>query len=123
MSHLTEQAKAEFKPRIVVEQLPNGTIAIESYINGARKRIISAPGLELNDIRTALEEQRAAHEAQVERAAEAAKAALRAKHIKNWDITATRHGTGFADSKIGPRTNRKAPLRANIYFPTVDLLY
>ena len=92
------------KPRIVVELLADGSIAIEQWINGSRKRETYAE-ISAYDIRAALAEQKAFIENAAERKAQAQAKAEAELHRKVWRISASTPGQGvaFANKMIGPQ--------------------
>ena len=119
----TETLEPVAKPRIIVELMPDGTYAIEQYLNGSRRRTLCA---DFYDIRNALAEQRAFDESAAERKAQRKAEEERALHRKIWYQTAAAHGEGFANRTInggakGPN-GTAAPAKPKATTVTADLL-
>jgi hypothetical protein len=96
-------------PRVVIEQQPDGSLVMESYINGARHRELINKGFEAFEIREALAVQASAIIAAQERKLAQLAEETRNLHNRVWRTTAERHGIGFANRTV----NGVASLKQN----------
>lgn len=93
------------RPRVVVEQQPDGTFVVESYINGARHREPCDAGHDLLYVlRTEIDRQTRLIADKAEAAQLRKERAEDALHRKVWRIAAATPGQGkqFANRTIGP---------------------
>ena len=90
-------------PRIVLELAPDGTIVVEQYLNGSRRRE-ALHGDILHEIMLCLAEQKAEQNRQAARKAEKAALADASLHRKVYFETAYRHGVEFAERTVNGKS-------------------
>jgi len=108
-----------FLPRLVLEQQPDGSLIIESYLNGMRHREVLDKGFELYTMLENLAEQKRAIESKEERARLRREQEEKSRHRRVWTgvaygtDTSRGHGAAFADKTInggegfGPNCRKK----------------
>ena len=100
------------RSRCILELLPDGTIVMETYANGARCQEILDRGFEMPYIRMTLRAQQERIAADIARKAELREASANALHSRVYWHAANAKGQGreFADRVIGrPAQAPKAP--------------
>jgi hypothetical protein len=95
-------------PRIILEQQADGTIVMETYLDGARSRFPLAKGLEIIEIREELRQQASRIASAAERKALREAELEAAKHRRVWTNVAygeyggsRGHGAEFANRTVG----------------------
>ena len=119
----TTPPPAQPKPRIIVELQPDGSLVMESYVDGNRKRLELQLGFEAFEIKEELRTIARRNLAQAERKAAAKREMENKRHSQVWRYVAENHGVGFANrtvngtksSKLHAKVDEK-PQKAN---PTV----
>lgn len=101
------------KPRVIVEQQPDGTLVCEYYINGARSRDVLNLGFEAFEIKEALRTQAKAIAKQIERELEKKREEEHNRHNRVWQGVARNHGIGFANRTVNGINSLKLNAKVN----------
>ena len=117
----------DLKPRLIVEMQPDGSLSVETIINGARLQEPLTDGYEIVTIRQILGDMRRAIEAEAARKTALREAEENARHRKVWrnvayGIDGSRgHGSAFADKTVG-KISATQKLTPDTVLATEDLL-
>ena len=101
------------KPRVIIEQQPDGSLIMESYINGSRKRIELQLGFEAFEIKDELRTQAKAIASYAERERERIAEAANKRHNQAWRYVATNHGVEFANRTVNGVKSNKLNAKVN----------
>ena len=109
------------KPRLILEQAPDGRLSLETYTDGNRIRMDLTPGFEMIEIREELKRQANSIAAALERKANREQELIYQRHVRVWKGVAngieggsTGHGVAFANRTVGKinLNARQAELKA-----------
>lgn len=89
------------KPRIIIEAQPDGSLVLESYINGQRSRELLTRGFEMIAIKDELARQARAIENAAEEKRLRQEREEASRHRRVWTGVAENHGIGFANRTVG----------------------
>lgn len=92
--------KIQSLPRVIIELQADGTLMVESYVNGMRSKLPLTFGFEAFEIREALAHIKRQRAAYAQQQAEKALAAEKARHGQVWRYVAENHGIGFANRTV-----------------------
>lgn len=87
-------------PRVIIELQPDGSLMVESYVNGSRTKLPLTFGFEAFEIREALAHIKRQRAEYAKLQAEKAVAAEKARHGQVWRYVAENHGIGFANRTV-----------------------
>ena len=117
----------DLKPRLIVELQSDGSLSVETIINGARLQEPLTDGYEITTIRQILGDMRRSIEAEAARKAALREEEENRRHRRVWrnvayGIDGSRgHGASFADKTVGKMRSAQT-LKPDTVLATEDLL-
>jgi HD superfamily phosphodiesterase len=104
-----------------VELQPDGSLRVETVINGQRLQEPLSDGYEIITIRAILHDMKRSIDAEKERKAAILAAEENSRHRRVWRNVAADHGELFANKTVG-RVASKTTLKPDMELATEDLL-
>lgn len=100
-------------PRVIIELQVDGSLMVESYVNGMRSKLPLNFGFEAFEIREALAHIKRQRAEYAKQQIEKAEAAAKARHGQVWRYVAEGHGIGFANRTVNGVSSLKRNAKVN----------